>query len=50
MEIVPPAKKSLATLSDIEIPYATKLMFQELMAINILPRIKVKENEFIDGV
>jgi DNA-directed RNA polymerase II subunit RPB2 len=30
----------------VQLPYAFKLMMQELMAINILPRIKVDENEF----
>jgi DNA-directed RNA polymerase II subunit RPB2 len=44
------ACKNNTDTSLIEIPYATKLLFQELMAINILPRIKVRENEYIDGV
>jgi DNA-directed RNA polymerase beta subunit len=30
-------------VSKIAIPYAFKLFVQELMAINILPRIKVKQ-------
>jgi len=35
-------------VSKISIPYAFKLLTQELMAINILPRIKVKQNnEFV---
>ena len=44
------ACKNNTDTSLVEIPFATKLLFQELMAINILPRIKVKENEYIDGV
>jgi DNA-directed RNA polymerase II subunit RPB2 len=44
------ACKNNTDTSLIEIPYATKLMFQELMAINILPRIQIKDNEYIDGI
>jgi len=34
----------------VQLPYAFKLMMQELMAINILPRIRVEENEFSNSV
>jgi DNA-directed RNA polymerase II subunit RPB2 len=34
----------------VQLPYAFKLMMQELMAINILPRIRVEENEFTNSV
>ena len=36
------------TTYKIEIPYAFKLLTQELMAINILPRIRVKSNVYDD--
>jgi len=34
----------------VQLPYAFKLMMQELMAINILPRIRVEQNEFTNSV
>lgn len=34
----------------VQLPYAFKLMIQELMAINILPRIRVEDNEFNNSV
>ena len=34
----------------VQLPYAFKLMMQELMAINILPRIRVEQNEFTNSI
>ena len=36
--------KNLTDISTIQIPYAFKLMIQELMAINILPRVKTDQS------
>jgi len=34
--------KKDSTVSEVLIPYATKLLFQELMALQIAPRLKLK--------
>jgi DNA-directed RNA polymerase II subunit RPB2 len=38
--------KNSTRISKIVLPYAFKLLIQELMSIQILPRLKVKEDEF----
>lgn len=43
---LPENQGELSYANTIVIPYAFKLLIQELMAINILPRIKVNETQF----
>jgi len=38
--------KNTADLSRVCIPYAYKLLTQQLMAINVIPRIKTQRSEF----
>ena len=44
------ACKNYTDVSTVQMPYAFKLMIQELQAINILPRIRTKNTVYYDGV
>lgn len=41
-----PSCKNKTEISKIMIPYAFKLLLQELMAMNVLPRIRIKKNRY----
>jgi DNA-directed RNA polymerase III subunit RPC2 len=38
-----PSLKSSAHMATLKIPYAAKLLFQELSAMNIIPRLRLAE-------
>eukprot|EP00940_MAST-03C_sp_MAST-3C-sp2_P002322 g2322.t1 len=40
--------KSGSSVSDFRVPYACKLLFQELMSMNVQPRIRLSEGGFFD--
>jgi DNA-directed RNA polymerase II subunit RPB2 len=41
-----PNCKNSTRISKIVLPYAFKLLIQELMSVQVLPRLKVREDEF----
>jgi DNA-directed RNA polymerase beta subunit len=41
-----PACRNMTNVTKIQIPYAFKLLLQEMMSINIAPRIKIKKDMY----